>query len=83
MCSLCPAKAFQRGVRATPTVAPLGIDETAEWCNSFMLAPNPNGKVRLCLDPERQNQALIRPVHRGTTLNDIFPKLNNVYYHYL
>ena len=45
-----------------------------------MLVPKANGKVRLCLDPVRLNQALIRPMHRGPTLNDILPKLNNVQY---
>ena len=61
-------------------ITPLGIDETLEWCNSFVLVPKANGKVRLCLDPARLNQALIRPVHWGPTLNDILPKLNNVQY---
>ena len=28
----------------------------------------------------RLNQALVRPVHRGPTHNDMFPKLNNVKY---
>ena len=63
-------------------ITPLGIDETAQWCNSFVLIPKPNGKVRLCLDPARLNQALIRPLHRGATLN-IFQKLNNIKYLYL
>ena len=58
----------------------LGIDETAEWCNNFVLVPKANGKVRLCLDPVRLNQMLIRPVHRGPTINDILPRLNNVQY---
>ena len=61
-------------------MTPLGIDETVEWCNRFVLVPKPNGKVRLCLDPASLNQAFIRPVNRGPTLNDIFPKLNNVKY---
>ena len=39
-----------------------------------------NGKVRLYFDSARLNQILARPVHRGPTLNDIFPKLNNVKY---
>ena len=56
------------------------MDETAEWCNSFKLVPKPYGKLRLCLDPVRLNQALIRLVHRRPTLNDIFPKLNNAKY---
>ena len=58
----------------------LGVDETSEWCNSFVLVPKANGKVWLCLDPAQLNQALIRPIHRGPMLNDILPKLNNVQY---
>ena len=61
-------------------IAPLGVSETSEWCNSFVLVPKDNGKVRLCLDLACLTQALIRPVHRGPTLNDILPKLNNVKY---
>ena len=58
----------------------LGVDEPSEWCNSFVLVPKANGKVRLCLDPAQLNQALIRPVHRGPTLYNILPRLNNVQY---
>ena len=61
-------------------ITPLVVGEMVEWCNSLVLAQKPNGKVRLCLDPARLNQVLLRPVHRGPTLNDIFPKLNNVKY---
>ena len=61
-------------------ITQLGINEMAEWCNIFVPVPKPCGKVRLCLDPARLNQALIRPVHRGPTLNDIFPKSNNLKY---
>ena len=32
-------------------ITPLGLDETSEWCSSFVLVPKANGKVRLCLDP--------------------------------
>ena len=52
----------------------------AEWCNSFVLVPKANGKIRLCLNPDQLNQALIRPLHRGPTLKDILPKLNTVKY---
>ena len=55
------------------------MDETAEWCNHYVLIPKPNGNVRLCLDPTRLNQTLIKLVHRRPTLN-IFPKLNNAKY---
>ena len=59
------------------------MDETAEGCNSFVLVPKSNGKVRLCPDPVRLNQAPITPMHRGPTLNDILPKLNNAQYLFL
>ena len=42
--------------------------------------PKANGKVRLCLDLAHLNQALIRPIHRGLTLNDILLKLNSAKY---
>ena len=61
-------------------ITPLGLDEMAEWCNSFVLVPKANGKVRLCLDPAQLNQALIRLIHQGPTLNNILPRLNNVQY---
>ena len=61
-------------------ITPLGVDEMAEWCNSFVMVPKTNGKVRLCLDPAQLNQALIRLIYRAPTLNDILPKLNNVKY---
>ena len=32
-------------------ITPLRVDETADWCNSFVLVAKANGKVRLCLDP--------------------------------
>ena len=61
-------------------IAHLEVDETSEWCNSFVLVSRANGKVRLCLDPAQLNQALIRPLHRGPTLNDILPKLYKAKY---
>ena len=29
-------------------IAPLGVDEMAEWCNSYELVPKAHGKVQLC-----------------------------------
>ena len=58
----------------------LGVDEMAEWCNSFVLVPKANGRVMLCLDPVQLNQALIRLIHWDLTLYDILPRLNNVQY---
>ena len=61
-------------------INPLGVDELVEWCNSFVLVPKANGKVRLCLDLSRLSQTLIRPIHMGPTLNDILSKPNGVKY---
>ena len=49
-------------------IVPLGMDETSEWCNSFVLVLKANGKVWLCLDLARLNKVLIKPVHRGPIL---------------
>ena len=32
-------------------ITPPVVDKTLEWCNSFVLVPKVNGRVRLCLDP--------------------------------
>ena len=61
-------------------MTPLGVVEMAEWCNSFVLVPKANGKVRPYLDPAQLNQAVIRLVHKGLTLNDILLKLSNIQY---
>ena len=59
---------------------PLGIDETYELCNSFILVAKPNGNIRLCLDPPKLNKALIRSIYRGPTLDDIIPRLAGMKY---
>ena len=59
---------------------PLGTDETSEWHNSFISVPKANGKVKLCLNLARLNNALIRPTHRGLALSDILPRLAGIKY---
>ena len=56
------------------------MDETPEWCKSFILVPKANGRVWLCLDPARLNEVLIRPVYRGLTLNNILPRFAGIIY---
>ena len=75
-----PFKEELEHLQGMDIITHLGIDEMAEWCNRFVLVPKANGKVWLCLDPARLNQALIRLIHRGPTLNDILLRLNNVQY---
>ena len=61
-------------------IVPLAIDKKSDWCKRFVLVPKANEKVRLCLDPARLNKALIRPIHRGPTLNVTLPRLAGVKY---
>ena len=83
----CMAYAFQKPfqeelerLQKQDIIAPLGVDETPEWCNSFVLVSKANGKVILYLDLAYLNQGLIRPIHRAPTLNGILLKLNNAKY---
>ena len=45
-----------------------------------MLVPILNGTIQVCLNLTRLNKALIRQVHRGPTVSDIFSKLKNECY---
>ena len=56
----------------------LKIDEKSEWLNSFVCVCNPNGSIRLYLDPTHLNKYIVRPHHNSKTLDDIFPKLAGV-----
>ena len=76
--SSCPYQAFPRRVACalqellpeekaeykTANNSALAMDETSEWCSSFMLVPKANGNIRLCLDPAWLHKVLIRPIHR-------------------
>ena len=46
-------------------------------------SPDANGKLRLCLDLAWLNKVLIRPFHRGLTLNDILPRVAFGSYRYI
>ena len=46
-----PFKEELQRLQELDIIMPLGVDETAEWCNSFVLVPKANGNVQLCLDP--------------------------------
>ena len=84
----CTPKVIQRRIRE-PTgeanncaniIIPPGFQETHELGNNFVLVPKPNSIVHLCLYPESLNKAIIRPIHRGPTVNDIFQKLTHAQY---
>ena len=66
-----PCKEGQGHLQWQQIIVSSGIKEMLEWCNSFELVPKPSRKEQLCLDPSKLNQVLIRPIHRGLTMNDI------------
>ena len=73
---------FKIAGKATRTqiFTPLKVDETVEWCNNFVIVPKPNVTICLCTDSVWLNQALIRQVHSGPTINGILYKLTNACY---
>ena len=78
-CCICAAKAIPGRTTKSAMKRYNNTSEelmtVSEWCNSFVVVPKANSKVRLCLDPVQLNQVLLIPVHRGPTLNGILPKL--------
>ncbi len=51
------------------------VEVPTEWVSSIVVAPKPNGKIRLCLDPRPLNQALKRCHHPLPNIEDILPEL--------
>ena len=50
-----PFKEQLQHLQELDIIVPLGVDETAEWCNRYVLVPKANGKVWLYLDPVQLN----------------------------
>ena len=66
--------------KQTNIIILLCLDKTSEWDNSFVLVLTSNRKARICINLARFNEALARPLHRGYTINDKFPKLTFTHY---
>ena len=75
-----PIKEELERLKRKQQIVPIDIDKMSEWCNSIVLVPKANSKVRLCLDPARLTKVLIWPMHKGLTLNDILPRIADVKY---
>ena len=52
----------------------------AQRCNSFLIVPETNGTVCLCLDPGGLKQVLTGQVHRGPKVEYILAKLTETGY---
>ena len=53
------------------------INEPTEWVSQMAIVEKADGKIRLCIDPQQLNKALMREHYNLATLDDILPELNN------
>lgn len=53
------------------------VTEPTKWVSQMAVVHKRNGKLRLCIDPQALNQALMREHFRLSTLDDVLPELAN------
>ena len=53
-------------------------EEPTNWVSSLVVTEKPNGKLRVCIDPQHLNKALKRSHCPLPVIEDILPKLTNV-----
>lgn len=51
------------------------VDWPTDWVSCLVTVKKPNGKIRICLDPQPLNRALKRSHYPVPTLTDILPEL--------
>ena len=50
------------------------VDTPTPWESNMVVAKKPNGKLRICIDPQRLNEALQRESYLMPTLDDVLPE---------
>ena len=53
------------------------VNGPTDWVSSIVIVGKPNGDVRICLDPKRLDDAIIREHHYTQKLKDVLPQLSN------
>ena len=53
------------------------VDEPTQWVSQMAVVVKQNGNLRLCLDPQPLNQALMREHYKLSTQDDVLPSMNN------
>ncbi|XP_052763939.1 uncharacterized protein LOC128205917 [Mya arenaria] len=53
------------------------VTEPTKWVSQMAVVRKPNGKLRLCIDPQPLNQALMREHYKLPVLEDILPELHD------
>ena len=51
------------------------VDEPSEWVSQMVAVEKPNGKIRICLDPKKLNEAIKREHFPLPTVEDITTRL--------
>ena len=54
------------------------VKEPSDWVSRLTCVVKPNGKLRMCLDPQRLNMALKREHYHLPVIEDVLPELSNV-----
>ena len=53
------------------------VTEPTEWVSQMAIVHKPNGKLRICIDPQPLNAALKREHYKQPVLDDVLPKLKD------
>ena len=52
------------------------VDQPTEWCSYMVIVPKGNDKVRICLDPLRLNENIIREAYTLPSADQILAQLS-------
>ncbi|XP_048759371.2 uncharacterized protein K02A2.6-like [Ostrea edulis] len=52
------------------------VDEPTEWCAPMVIAPKPNGQVRICVDLKKLNESVKRENHPLPSVDESLSKLS-------
>jgi hypothetical protein len=50
------------------------VCEPTDWCSPMLVRQKPNGKLRVCMDPQYLNSFLKRPVYPLPDIECVFPR---------
>ena len=53
------------------------VKELTQWVSQMAVVHEQNEMLRLCIDPQPLNQALMREHYKLATLNEVLPNMNN------
>eukprot|EP00112_Aurelia_sp_Birch-Aquarium-sp1_P000710 Seg1069.4 transcript_id=Seg1069.4/GoldUCD/mRNA.D3Y31 product="putative protein K02A2.6" protein_id=Seg1069.4/GoldUCD/D3Y31 len=54
------------------------VTAPTDWVSNLVIAEKPNGKLRLCIDPQHLNKALKRSHYPLPLIDDVLPELEDV-----